>query len=231
MSSSVSPSVTSAPGAAASRGPVAPAPKVDPEALVLHIDYFILAIFGVFFLLTIPRLIARYSRESEWSLGHMLRAQAVPSARPFVLQRENTLTTTPTRIRNKKSTETMSVEETLTVVHSHINLAKHDTSLPKLPRSRSFSALLHPVTAILGHPVMPGYSVGRLIIMLGYFFTLVYAGTYKSSPFADPQRTGFIAMSQLPIVFALGTKNNIFGMFLSVGYEKVRYFPLNSIFT
>lgn len=224
MSLSISPSGASAPGVAASQAPkpAAHVPEFDDETLVLHIDYFILAIFAVFALLTIPRLVARYSRRSEWSLGHLLRA--VPYTTSFTLRRGNSLARSPTRIRYQKSTESLGTEESSTL-NSHLNMVQHETklrqvSLPSQPRS--FSAMFHPVTVVLGHPIMPGYSIGRLVIMLGYFFTLLYATVYKSSPFSDPKRAGFISMSQLPIVFALGTKNNILGMVLSVGYEKVR---------
>lgn len=58
--------------------------------------------------------------------------------------------------------------------------------------------------------------------MLGYFGIVLYASVYKANPFAAFLRTGYVSMAQFPIVVALATKNNILGMFLSVGYEKVR---------
>ena len=66
-----------------------------------------------------------------------------------------------------------------------------------------------------------GHSVGRTIILLGYFTIVIFALLYKSNPFKAYVRAGFVAAAQVPIVVALGTKNNVIGRFLSMGYEKV----------
>ncbi|KAJ3765256.1 hypothetical protein FB446DRAFT_625068, partial [Lentinula raphanica] len=41
--------------------------------------------------------------------------------------------------------------------------------------------------------------------------------------FTDTVRFGWITASQLPFVYAFGTKNNVLGMFLGIGYEKINF--------
>lgn len=236
MSSSTVPSAgvpaagAAAGGAPAHPAPAAHAPKFDTVTFVLHIDYFIFAVFVFFALFTIPRLFIRYSRKSEWGLGYLLRA--VPLTGPgerWTRDAPVTSDVADSKFYNVSTADHGSSDSH--TLYSHATLVQNEekfrqATLP--PRSRSISSFLHPVAAALGHPIMPGYSIGKLLIMLGYFSVILYASIYKSSPFSDPQRTGFVAMSQLPIVFALGTKNNIFGMILSVGYEKVQYLLFDS---
>ena len=69
--------------------------------------------------------------------------------------------------------------------------------------------------------VRPGLTIGKSILLLGYFGIMLYAGLYGSNPFSDPVRAGFLAASQIPVIVALGTKNNIVGMLIGFGYERV----------
>ncbi|EEB88280.1 hypothetical protein MPER_13966, partial [Moniliophthora perniciosa FA553] len=43
------------------------------------------------------------------------------------------------------------------------------------------------------------------------------------NPFADPDRYGWIAVSQYPVALALAAKNSVLGGFLGVGYEKLNF--------
>jgi hypothetical protein len=61
-----------------------------------------------------------------------------------------------------------------------------------------------------------GYHPGRLRLR----FT-IRSTFYKSNVFTDPVRTGFVAMAQIPFVFAFSMKNNFLGMLVGLGYEKV----------
>jgi hypothetical protein len=64
---------------------------------------------------------------------------------------------------------------------------------------------------------------------MGYFSIVLFASLYQSNPFKDYLRTGFVSTAQIPIVVALGTKNNIIGKFLSMGYEKVETVPFSEL--
>ena len=54
---------------------------------------------------------------------------------------------------------------------------------------------------------------------------VLYAGLYMSNPLAEPIRAGFVALSQIPVVVIFGTKNNLVGMLIGFGYERVRLLP------
>ncbi|TFK70004.1 hypothetical protein BDN72DRAFT_572361 [Pluteus cervinus] len=70
---------------------------------------------------------------------------------------------------------------------------------------------------------VPGYSWNQAIILALYSSCIAYPAFYRSNPFTDPIRAGWIAMSQLPFVFVLATKNNVLGTFLGLGYEKLNF--------
>lgn len=196
------------------------AAKFDNQTFVLHVDIFILAIFGLFSLMTLPRLFARYSHKAEWSLGHILRAVPLTGAGDR-WKRNFPASVIPDELYNT-TMETGSEDSHTLYSHTHIALDEKTHQAEKPSQPKSWSTRLHSATALLGYPMATGYSVGRVIVMLGYFSVILYASVYKSSPFSDFMRTGYVAMAQFPIVVALATKNNILGMFLAVGYEKVR---------
>jgi len=67
------------------------------------------------------------------------------------------------------------------------------------------------------------YSLGQLIVLAIYLGVMLYAALYKSNPLADPIRTGFVAMAQVPIVFALAAKNGVLGWLTGIGYERLNF--------
>lgn len=85
----------------------------------------------------------------------------------------------------------------------------------------SWATMAPPIAAFFRIPIRPGLSVGKAAIIVTYFGIILYAGLHKSNPFTDPVRAGFVAVSQLPVVILLATKNNVLGMLISVGYEQV----------
>jgi hypothetical protein len=60
--------------------------------------------------------------------------------------------------------------------------------------------------------------------MTVYFWVLTYASFYKSNIFLEADRTGWVAIAQLPFIFALSQKNNLLGWLMGLGYEKVSHF-------
>lgn len=77
------------------------------------------------------------------------------------------------------------------------------------------------MAALLRYPIQPELTVGKAFVLLGYTAIVLYAGLYKSNPLTQPIRAGWVAISQIPVVMILGTKNNLLGMMLGVGYERV----------
>lgn len=90
------------------------------------------------------------------------------------------------------------------------------------PHVASCPRLLRSFLTLLRMRVMPGLSVARVIALVIYFFSVTYAGFYRSNIFTDPTRTGWVAISQLPVVFLFAQKNTPLGLILGYGYEKVR---------
>ncbi|KAG1732109.1 ferric reductase like transmembrane component-domain-containing protein [Suillus lakei] len=112
-------------------------------------------------------------------------------------------------------------------LHSEAHLIRHPAakkegwSLP--PHVRAWSSRVPTFANILRYRLDVGFSLGQALVLVIYSAALVYPGFFKSNPFADPLRTGFVAMSQIPVVYLLATKNNLLGMFLGLGYEKLNY--------
>lgn len=199
------------------------ASKFDTIAFVFHIDIFIFAFFGLFACLTLPRLFTRLSRGSEWAHGYFFYTATPEKARK--VWKSKYVISPPLESVSHRAAFSGSDESHTFNSHTHL-VRRNDEKGRKLhlpPHTQSWAGRYHKISAFLGRTCFPGYSIGRSMVVLGYFLIILYATVYKSSPFSDPQRAGFVAMSQLPIVFALATKNNILGMLLALGYEKVRY--------
>ncbi len=84
-----------------------------------------------------------------------------------------------------------------------------------------WSSMVPRMAALLRYPVQPELTVGKALVLLGYTAIVLYAGLYKSNPLTQPIRAGWVAICQIPVVMILGTKNNILGMMLGIGYERV----------
>ncbi|TEB36637.1 hypothetical protein FA13DRAFT_1762022 [Coprinellus micaceus] len=70
---------------------------------------------------------------------------------------------------------------------------------------------------------MPGYTLGQFLILMNYTYIMLYGTFMMSNPFTDGVRPGWLAVSQLPLVFALGQKSSILGSLLGYGYEALNY--------
>jgi ferric-chelate reductase len=198
---------------------VAKAPQVDDLSLVFHLNLVIFALFGLFSILTLPRFFTRFSRGSEWTTGLFLYSRPRSST-----PKSKYVVSVPLESVSHKATFSGSDDSHTLNSHTHLIRRAADEKGRKLslpPHMKSWTGRYHRISAFLDRECVPSYSIGRSVIVAGYFLVLLYASVYKSSPFSDPLRTGFVAMSQIPLVFALATKNNVLGMMLAVGYEKV----------
>lgn len=92
----------------------------------------------------------------------------------------------------------------------------------RVPR---WTTILHPTLAYaLNFRVAPGFSFGKLLVLLAYATIMIYASLCRSDPFSDSLRTGYVAISQIPIAVALAGKTNWLSWACGVGYEKVWVF-------
>ena len=195
-------------------------PPFNEPRFILTITIVLLAPFALFAVLSWPRLFTRFSRGSEWTRGHFVYHSTKPQRRLPAVKRRPTISS-PLESRNEKSRAPNSDDDH--TAFSHIGLVRREDvtfSLP--PHCRSWSGIFQRLSAILGYQLFEGRSLGRSIVLLCYFGVVLFALLYKSNPFRAYPRAGFVTAMQIPIVFALATKNNVFGRFLSTGYERVK---------
>lgn len=90
----------------------------------------------------------------------------------------------------------------------------------------SWTTMLPSLSWITRLSLRPGLTVGGASIMVAYFITMCYAGLFESNLFTDPVRLGWVAISQLPVVMVLATKNNLVGILVGACYTRVRCFRI-----
>lgn len=200
---------------AAATGAVA----LNDQAFVYHVDLFLIALVAVYALTRLPRAFALFGASKEWLNGHFLRhvssraprhrfASAYPSSKERISPNAGSSDDNHTPYSHAYNVQRLNEKgKPLTM-----NFPPHVAACPKLLRP-----LLNPLRS----RIAPGFSAGQLVILTVYFFCLVYAGLYRSNIFTDLTRTGWIAMAQLPFVFAFAQKNNVLGSIIGQGYEKV----------
>lgn len=221
---------------------------VNALNLVLHIDIFIAALVTLFALSTLPRALARFSSAAEWRHGHVLRSIRLSNGQRRRLQTQissphgsqqpgpsNEKDFSPQVAGHASSSGHELMSEESHTYFSHTNLLRQPStravgSVAKLPpHVRGWSAVLPQMGGFLRHRLNAGFSLGQALILGLYASILVYASFLGSNPFNDPVRMGIVAMSQIPIVYILGTKNNIVGMLVGMGYEKVSPLHLDGL--
>ncbi|KAH8109484.1 ferric reductase like transmembrane component-domain-containing protein [Phellopilus nigrolimitatus] len=194
------------------------------EILVYWLNIALLCVLALFFLARLPRAFGRFSRLSEWTKGIFLKIGSSP------------LRYTPQqppsgRVHHHRPDMTMADESS---AQSHTFVA-HDVNDKggKVRISRrsdppmhvpALSSLFHPFSKLFSYPVIPGLSIGKFIIKIVYLIGVVVVTFLDDgNPFSHPSRVGLISASQVPVAIALGTKNNLVGMLLGMGYEKLNF--------
>jgi uncharacterized membrane protein YhaH (DUF805 family) len=93
------------------------------------------------------------------------------------------------------------------------------------PHVATCTPLLRPLAAPLSTRISPGFSIAQLIVLLVYLSILIYPlSVATAGPFVDLDRTGWIAISQLPLIILFASKNNLLAMMLGEGYSGVIIF-------
>ncbi|QRV87155.1 Ferric reductase like transmembrane component [Ceratobasidium sp. AG-Ba] len=220
-----------------------PAPLSNVE-IAFYTDVLILFVLLFFTLTALPRIIVRLTHTSAWRDGWIiLRGSPAASsslystrinASAFEVSRKPTLRRA---LSEKKlglgSTESETWEssfgpydgapKSMSKPHmaSHLRHARGEpVHLPT--RCPSYLSLLQPVSKLFSARYS-GYSVGQFVLLLGYAALMCVAMFLYSSPVNNITRAGYICISQIPVVFALGTKNSLIGWFVGMGYEKLNY--------
>jgi len=188
------------------------------ETLVFHVVLFTLGVTGLAVLFRLPRALARFWRSSEWLTGHFLWHTSTSYRRskaPRSFSEDG-----PSEVKSTKETREGATDDSHTL-YSYTNRAggRSDDDGDALgasypPHMTACPPFLQPLVNLHRIRLSPGFSLSQALVMVFYFGTLAYAGFYRSNPFTDPVRAGWVAVAQLPILFALATKNNILGMLL-----------------
>lgn len=228
MSTTATNATTAAPataaGAAAAAGGQA---LTSDESLVYTVDLFLAILIGIFILARLPRAFALFGSPKEWRNGHFIRS--VTTRVSFTTGGIYPLTLGSTSKESYKSDGWSSDDSHIPYTRPQQSQRFDDKGLPVAnivpPHIAACPRPLRPFLTLLRMRVGPGFSVGQFIIIAIYFFCVAYASFFHSNIFTDQTRTGWVAVSQLPVVFAFAQKNNVIGSILGYGYEKVRSWP------
>ena len=200
----------------ASKSTASAAPISSDESLVYHVDLFLIVLVALYALARLPRLIALFGTSREWIDGHFLHRGPVRPTRRHL--------TPDTGAYPLKESSSPS-DDTHSPYPYALNASneKWRASALRLPtHAAACPRVLRPLMTPLRVRIAPGFSVAQFLVLSVYFISLLYAGFFRANIFTDGSRTGWIAVAQLPFVFAFAQKNNIVGAILGYGYEKVR---------
>lgn len=183
------------------------------KSLVYTIDLVLAILIGIFLLVRLPRAFALFGSPKEWRNGHFIR---------HVTMRVGVTTSK----ESYKSDGCSSDDSQIPHTRPQQSQPYDDKGLPVTttvpPHIAACPRFLRPSLTLLRMRVVPGFSIGQFVIIAIYFFCLAYASFFHSNIFTAKRRTGWVATSQLPIVFVFAQKNNLIGSILGYGYEKVR---------
>ncbi|KAG9122083.1 hypothetical protein FRC07_001683 [Ceratobasidium sp. 392] len=224
-----------------------PAPPLSNEEIAFYTDLLILLILLFFTLTALPRIIVRLTHTSAWRDGWIiLRGSSsnpasyssyAAGARSFSVSRQPTLRRAPSEkkivLAGTMESETWESSfgpwdgapknKSTTALNAVSHLRHARGEQPNLPtRCPSYLSLLQPASRLFSARY-DGYSVGQYILLLLYATLIGVSMFLYSSPVSNIQRAGYVCISQLPIVFALGTKNSLIGWLVGMGYEKLNY--------
>ncbi|KAJ7793934.1 hypothetical protein B0H14DRAFT_3558649 [Mycena olivaceomarginata] len=183
--------------------------------LVYHTVVVLLALVALAVFVRIPRAFARLWRRSEWMRGHFLSYQPHPepsqilptSAAPTTIDFSNAMGSSQDSHETKPA----------------VSLWR-GTTVSYPPHMKPTPSILRPVVSVLRSRVAPGFSAAQMVVCVCWLGVMLFPAISGSQgPFTDFNRYGWIAISQVPFIFALGAKNNVLGTALGVGYEKLNF--------
>lgn len=181
-----------------------PGSRISNSALVQYLDIFILVIILAFTLFSVPRALVYFANKRfEAFQGYFLY-----SAARFRTYRSPLGTPMPTKIEHEGPPE------------YHIPTIESAVALQQWHFPMRIS-LRHPAAGFMRYHVLGSYNVTQVFLMAGYTLAVFYTAFYESNLFSIPKRVGWVVASQIPFVYALATKNNVIGLLVGTGYEKV----------
>ncbi|KZT71155.1 hypothetical protein DAEQUDRAFT_810137 [Daedalea quercina L-15889] len=198
------------------------------DIVVVYVDIVLLGVLGLFVLFALPRTISRLSRASEWKQGlffYRRNALSPKSQDAFSMDGAGELKYGNVAA-NIQTVGSHGISDSYRGRSSGPTprlVAPGDQELHAPKHTPAWSTRFPGISWVLSMQVLPGYSVGKVFLLLSWFGIMLFAGLFNINPFLYPGRAGIIVYSQLPLVFALGTKNNVIGMLIGQGYERLIY--------
>ncbi|KAI9434578.1 iron reductase [Lactarius indigo] len=94
---------------------------------------------------------------------------------------------------------------------------------PKYSTAPGYLSIFRSV--LLLSPLGVGLNLGQILVVVIYFVVIIVCIVTNAPLIDNPNRAGFLALAQLPIVFLFATKNSILSLLLGPGhgYEKLNY--------
>jgi len=199
--------------------------NIDDASIVYHTNLLIFALIAIFVLIKLPRAFALFGTSSEWLNGHFLRYVPYKPSRRLV-QAVHSAYPPPTKedYIDSSSDENHTLYSSANVHHvQRLTEKGAPVVIHYPPHITSCIKPLRPLLTPLRARILPGFSVGQLLLVLTYFYSLLYVAFYKSNILTDNARTGWIAVGQLPLLYVFAQKNNVLGSLLGFGYEKLNF--------
>ena len=194
--------------------------NVESIVLLYRIDLVLLSIAALFVVAKLPQIIALFGTTSEWFDGYLLHYVPHKPSSTRYYPPPSSKTDFASNISHTLHSHTSNTLPTERVTEKGAPLT---TRYP--PHVGSCISFLRPVLTLLRLRTSPGFSIAQSLIFFIYLACLGYATLYDSNIFTDQTRTAWVVMAQLPFLFLLAQKNNILGLLLGCGYEKVSYLP------
>ncbi|CAE7115973.1 unnamed protein product [Rhizoctonia solani] len=221
-----------------SSGP--PQSGLSNDDLVFYIDMGLIGVLGLVTLIYLPRTIARYTHKSGWVEGWVLRQgkridqyphkQRALKSEASIREKEATSSRVghqyPPERSNPAEQSAPAISSTTHVGSTptiKARLLAQNRNLGKPPSHiRSLRSFVPSIGKFLDYHVM-GYSTRQLLILAVYLAVICIAMFYQSNVKTNTNRAGFVVMSQMPIAFALGTKNSIITTLTGISYEQLNF--------
>ncbi|EED79883.1 hypothetical iron reductase [Postia placenta Mad-698-R] len=220
--------VSAAAKATATAKAAAAAPAINQAMLVYRLDIGLICFAGLIILFALPRMLARLSRLSAWAEGTIFRRVTIASPLYFSKRFDPSKFVSTDEINAEKDFVNIDVTSSETHSDTAVNWSTSTLNVDAVNGSSSppvympsWSTLFPWANFILSSKVRPGYSLGYCIILLAYTAVVSYVSLVDVDLFTSPSRLGWVATSQIPIIFILATKNNVLGTLIGMGYEKV----------
>ncbi|KAG8719811.1 hypothetical protein FRC09_010590 [Ceratobasidium sp. 395] len=193
---------------------------ISSHDLVFYTDMALVGVLGVVTLVYLPRTITHYLHKSSRREGRVLRrSRTNPTGARSPLSKDIPLSTVRTTQYPLDRSGSYSATPSVTPHLPERSLLSTGPRTPP-PHLHSYTSYIPTIGRILNHHIL-GLTVHQLAILAAYILVTAIALFYQSNPTTNVPRAGYVVLSQMPIVFALGTKNSVVSLLTGISYEKV----------